>query len=420
MKLPEALRGKSAFLKGNFALLIVTWLLMYSAQPIPDTYSSLFFLNLGATPFLISVMFFAGSLAIAFVQIPGGYLADANGRRDLIVTMSVGTGLAYVFFILAPSWHFIVLGLIVQNLCLVYQPALLAMMLDSLPPGQRATGFNFQSVIISLVSLPAPLIAAALVLSNGRFVSPQSDFGMRLAYTIVLAAFLIAAALRVKLKETLPPNGEPQRRKILDAFRRYPQCLRESWEVWGKVPKSAFYIFLTSTAINSLVVACQLYFLLYATQVLKVTESQWAIVMAFMYLSIALPVIFAGLRMDSVGRKRFLILGYLLHAPAMILFITADFYLLLVAFALFGLGHMLALNSSQVILGDLVPRELRGKAVGFTQFFMYIAQALVYVLVGFLYAYVSPQLPFLLLAAAVIPLALIVVFKISEPSVKQV
>jgi hypothetical protein len=302
----------------------------------------------------------------------------------------------------------------------VYQPALLAMMLDSLPPERRGTGFNFQSVIISLVSLPAPLIAAALVLSNGRFVSPQSDFGMRLAYTIVLTAFLIAAVLRTRLKETLRFNGEQPRRKILHVFRHYSECARECWRIWDKVPKSAFYLFMTSTVMNSLIVGCQLYFVLYATQVLKITESQWAVVMAFMYLSIALPVILAGLRMDVVGRKRYLVLGYLLQLPAMVLFVTADFNMLLVAFTLFGLGHMLSMNSSQVILGDLVRRELRGKAVGFIQFFMYLAQAFVYLLIGFLYAYVSPQLPFILLAVAGVPLALVAVLKISEPSVKEV
>ena len=407
-------------LRGNFLLLVISWILMYFAQPIPDTYSSLYYLDLGASPFFLSVMFFAGSLAIAFVQIPGGYLADANGRRDLIVTMSFGTALSYVFYILAPSWHFIVLGLVVQNLCLVYQPALLAMMIDSLPPDKRGLGFNLQTVIISLVGLPAPLIAAALTLQNGSYVSPQSDMGMRVAYAIVLAAFLAAAVFRFRLKETLPANGGQPRRGILDAFRRYPECARECWRVWGKVPKSAFYLFITSTIINGLVVSCQLYFVLYVTQVLNVTASQWALVVAFMYLSTAIPVILAGLRMDKVGRKSYLILGYLLHAPAMLLFVVADFNLLLVAVALFGLGHALALNSSQVLLGDLVPRELRGKAVGFIQFFMYTAQAMVYLLVGFLYAFVAPQLPFLLLAAVAVPLALLVTLKISEPKVKEV
>src|SRR4030065_245632 len=316
MNLSSVLRGKSRFLKGNFALLILSWLLMYSTQPIPDTYSSLFYLNLGATPFLLSVILFAGSIAIAFVQIPGGYLADENGRRDLIVTMSFGTGLSYIFFVLAPSWHFIALGLIVQNLCLVYQPALLAMMMDSLPPNRRGTGFNLQSVIVSLVSLPAPLIAAVLVLSNGHYVSPQSDFGMRIAYVIVLTAFVLAAILRTRLKETLPSNGNQRPRRILHAFRSYPECARECWRVWRKIPKSAFYLFMTSTVINSLVVGCQLYFILYATQVLKITESQWAVVMGFMYLSTALPVIFAGGGVEGGGGKTVFVFGFFLHSPA--------------------------------------------------------------------------------------------------------
>jgi MFS family permease len=420
MGLSEQLRGKNAVLSGNFLVLIITWVLMYSTQPIPDTYSSLYYLSLGATPFLLSVMFFVGSLAIAFVQFPGGYLADKNGRRWLIATMSFGLALGYIFFIFAPSWQFIILGMVIQNFCLLYTPALMAMMLDSLEPSKRGTGMNFQSVLMSLISLPAPLIAAALVLVNGEYVSPQSDFGMRVAYTIVLAAYLVAAALRIKLKETLPPNGNETRPKILQAFREYPKVVRESWQVWSRVPKSAFYLFLTTIGINSLVAGCQIFFVIYATDVLKITGSEYAIVMAFMYLSIAIPAILAGLRMDLGGRKLFLVLGYVLYIPAMLIFVVANFYLLLVAFFLFGLGNMLRVNSSQVLLGDFIPRDLRGKAVGFLQFFLYLAQAITYLLVGFLYSFVAPWLPFVLLAAASVPLGLVVVFKISDPSVKEV
>ncbi len=420
MGLADRLRGENAVLTGNFLVLMVTWVLMYSTQPIPDTYSSLYYLSLGATPFLLSVMFFAGSLAVAFVQLPGGYLADKNGRRWLIATMSFGLALGYLFFIFAPSWQFIILGMVAQNLCQIYSPALMAMMLDSLEPGKRGIGFNFQSVLLSLVSLPAPLIAAALILLNGQYVSPQSDFGMRVAYAIVLVAYLIAAALRVKLKETLVSNGNNGRPKILQAFREYPKVVRESWQLWSKVPKSAFYLFLTTIGINGLVAGCQIFFVIYATEVLKITGAQYAVVIAFMYLSIALPALVAGFRMDVAGRKRFLVLGYLLYIPAMLLFVVADFYLLLVAFFLFGLGNMLRVNSSQVLLGDLIPRDLRGKAVGFLQFFLYLTQAFVYLLIGFLYSFVAPWLPFVLLAAAAAPFGLLVVFKISEPKIKEV
>ncbi len=419
MRLAERLRGENAVLTGNFLLLIITWVLMYSTMPIPDTFSSIYFLNLGATPFILSTMFFAGSLAIAFVQFPGGYLADKHGRRWLVATMSFGLSIGYLFFIFAPSWHFIVIGMVIQNLCLVYQPALLSIMIDSLSPKKRGIGFNLQAVIIDLVALPAPLIAAALVLVNGNYVSPQSDFGMRIAYTIVLVAYVVAAFLRIKLKETLPSNGNQTRPRILQAFREYPKCCRESLRVWSGLPRSAFYLFLTTVGINSLVVACQVFFVIYAVNVLKISGGQYALVVAFMLLSVALPGLWAGFKMDSIGRKPFLILGYALYVPAMLLFVVADFYVLLLAFFLFGLGNMLRVNSSQVLLGDLVPRDLRGKAVGSLQFFMYLAQAFVYLLVGFLYSFVATWLPFVLLAAAAVPLGIVVVLRISEPAVKQ-
>ena len=111
-------------------------------------------------------------------------------------------------------------------------------------------------------------------------------------------------------------------------------------------------------------VSCQTYFVVYATSILKVSLEQWAIVVAFRYLTIAIPGILAGLSMDVMGRKRFLILGYLLYVPGMLLFVNADFNMLLLAFFFFGLGNLLQLNSYQVLMGDLVPRKFRGTVTG--------------------------------------------------------
>lgn len=147
--------------------------------------------------------------------------------------------------------------------------------------------------------------------------------------------------------------------------------------------------------------------------------TQWAIVTAVMYLTIAVPAIAAGFSMDVMGRKRFLILGYLLYVPGMLLFIHANFYTLLLAFFFFGLGNLLQLNSYQVLMGDLIPRNQRGTATGCLQFFMYLAQAVFIILIGFLYAYVSPQLPFLLLAISAIPLSIFVFWRVYEPSIKE-
>jgi DHA1 family multidrug resistance protein-like MFS transporter len=414
MKLSSLFRGKSAVLKGNFLILTLSWAIMYFAGPIPQTYASLYYLSLGADAFLLSVIGFAGSIAIALVQFPGGYLADKHGRRWLVATMTYGLAFGTFFFIFAPSWPFIMLGLIIQSLCAIYGPALMAMVIDSLPPENRGAGYSFQSVVTSLVLLPAPLIAQYLVLTF------NFDLGMRVAYTIVTVAYFATATLRLKLKETLPPNDVGSRPNIVEALREYPKSVKESIGVWRKLSKSTFYLFLASMSINGIVVSCYTYFVVYATSVLSITESQWALVMAFMYLTVAIPGILAGLSMDVSGRKRFLILGYLLYVPGMILFVNADFNILLLAFFFYGLGNMLQLNSYQVLMGDMIPRNLRGTANGCIQFFMYLSQAFLQILVGFLYAFVSPQLPFLLLAVAAVPFAMLVAFKVSEPTVKEV
>jgi MFS family permease len=413
MRLSALFRGESAVLRGNFLIITISWVIFFFAQPIPDTYASLYYLHLGADVFLISIIGFVGSIAIALVQFPGGYLADKHGRRWLIVSMTFGIAIGSLFFIFAPSWHFIVIGLLIQNVCSIYGPALMAMVIDSLPPQNRGAGFSFQSVVSTLVLLPAPIIAQYLVATF------NFDLGMRIAYTIASVAYFSAAVLRFKLKETLPAGAGTIRPNLISVLREYPKAVKEGLSVWRKVPKSAFNLFLAIIIINGLVVSCQTYFVVYATYELGISETQWAIVVAFRYLSIAIPAILAGLSMDALGKKRFLILGYLLYVPGMLLFINADFNMLLLAFFFFGLGNLLQLNSYQVLMGDLIPRGLRGTVTGCLQFFMFIAQALMQVLIGFLYAFVSPQLPFLLLALGAVPLSLFVYWYVYEPAVKE-
>ena len=392
---------------------------MNGTAPITNTFSSKYFVSLGATPFLLSMMFFVSSLAVAFVQFPGGYLADQHGRKWLVTTMTFGLTFGYLLFVFAPSWQWIILGLVIQNLCLIYQPALLAMMLDSLEPSKRGTGLNFYSVVTGLVAIPAPLIAGALILVRGNYVSPQSDFGVRIAYSIVFLAYLAASFIRLKLKETLPTQGQGERPRLLQAFRQYPQTVKDSLRVWAQAPQSAYYLFLTTIGINSITAGCQIFLVLYATETLKITGSQYAVAAAFMAFGPILPVLIAGFRMDVAGRKRYLLLGYLLYIPAMLLFIGANFYMLLASFFLLGLANILEANGSQALLGDLIPRENRGKAVGCLQFFMYTTQAFAYLLVGFLYSYVATWLPFLLFAVVALPLGIIVALKISDPKIKE-
>jgi MFS family permease len=415
MGLFSRLRSRYAFIRGNFLIMVITWILMFSTSPIPGTYAGKYFKTvLGANDFLLSVITFSGLIAIALVQFPGGYLADKHGRRWLVYTLTFGVAFSYIFFVVAPSWPLIVLGTMIQNVCLLYQPALFAIMLDSVSPENRGAGFSMQAVITNLVGLPAAIIAGYLILVFNL------NTGMRLAYAIVTVAYFAAAFLRVKLKETLPSINGGAHPNFLAALREYPQSVRESLKVWSKTPRAVYYLFISNAAISSLIVGSSTYFVVYATENLKIENFQWAIVMALMSLTVAIPSIVAGSRMDKVGRKKFLIAAYLCYVPAMLLFVQANFYMLMLAFFFFGLGQVLQSSSYQSLLGDLTPRELRGKVVGCSQFFIYLSQAFTQLLIGLLYSYVWKPLPFLMLAAGAVPIAALVYYRVFEQETKQV
>jgi len=406
--------NRYAFVRGNFLILVASWILMFSTSPISGTYASKFFkTSLGANDFLLSIISFSGLIAIAFVQFPGGYLADKHGRRWLVYAMTFGVAFSYLFFIFAPSWPLIVVGTVFQNLCLLYQPALYAIMIDSVSPENRGAGFSMQAVITNLVGLPASLIAGYLVLIFNL------DIGMRIAYAIAMIAYFAAAFLRVKLKETMPSGGN-DRPNFLAAFKEYPQAVRESLDVWSKTPRSVYYLFICNAAINSLIVGSSTYFVIYATENLGISNFQWALVLALMSFTVAAPSIIAGLRMDEVGRKSYVIASYLCYIPAMILFVYGNFYVLIIAFFFFGLGQVLQSSSYTSLLGDLTPRALRGKVVGCSQFFGYMAQAFTQILIGLLFSYVWRPLPFLMLAASAIPFSLLVHYRVFEEDKKQV
>jgi len=42
MKLSRLFRGDSAVLKGNFLLITISWIILFTAQPIPHTNARLF------------------------------------------------------------------------------------------------------------------------------------------------------------------------------------------------------------------------------------------------------------------------------------------------------------------------------------------------------------------------------------------
>jgi MFS family permease len=406
------MRKEFSFIKGNYAILVASWIIVDFASELPATYFGLYVLGLGATETILGVIGLSQFLALASFQFPGGYLADKYGRKWLISTMTFGVALSFVFYAVAPSWTFILLGAILMSTFnSTYQPALNAMISDSLPAERRGMGFSIVMLIASASTTPSPAVAGLLRARFGLIA------GMRIAYGIVVVLFLVAAFFRFYfLKETVVSTSRPRLREIIQS---YPTALKESFGAWKKVPRSMLYLFLSFSVAIFGFSATNLYTVIYATRVLHIEEVTWAFIVAIVPATTILLAIPVGKFVDKIRRKIPLLASLLVFGLAMWFFINGDLTKVAVSLVLLGAGQVMLNASFGALQTDLTPKELRGKVNGFINFGSFIVMAAGASLGGYLYEHVSPQTPFMVAIAAVLPSFILALILVKEPKIKE-
>jgi DHA1 family tetracycline resistance protein-like MFS transporter len=369
--------------------------------------------DLRGSPVILGWIGFISLIILAFVQFPGGYLADKYGRKWLVSTMTIGVGIAYIFYAVAPTWHWVLIGAMIASFCLIYQPALWALVADSTPSERRGMGFSLMTLINNVATTPAPIVIGILVSVFTR------NLGMRIAYFMTVLSFFVAAAFRSRLKET---KQDPQRIEFKDFFRHYPSAIKESFEVWKILPKSFVYLFGVNVLAMFALSISMLYVSVYAVEgqdsALHIGQADWALVNTILFVSMILVAIPIGKAIDRYGRKTPLCLSSLLFALAVLIFIYADLPMLFLAASLMGVSQILFFASFTSLQTDYVPTEKRGKIFGSSNFVNNFVAALAQLAGGIMYE-ISPQLPFLLIIPISLMGFIMTVLLVSEPKQRQ-
>jgi MFS family permease len=395
----ERLRSEFGFIEGNFLIMVFSWLILDLFTELPGTYYPLYVQALGATATSIGLIGSVEMLAAALVQIPGGYLTDKYGRKWLISSMTFIAALARVFYVYAPSWEWILVGALIVGVCRIYQPALNAIVADSLPREKRGMGFSIINLIASVSTTPAPLIAGYLFTLYGLVPS------MRLIYKLVIFGFLVAALLRTRLTETIENPEKINPRELVSA---YPVSMRESLNVWKLVPRAAFVLFLVDIISSFTSGLFQPIITLYIVHDLGIGEVQLSYIMTALPVSMILLALPSGKVIDIVGKKKPILAAYILWAAAILLLVYGNFTRLIIAFILVGTLMILMNSAISSLEAGLVPKEHRGKVAGSRGFFRLIAAALGQLTGGWLYDSVNHKVPFLIqIGLVLIPMAMV-------------
>jgi MFS family permease len=403
-------RSEFSFVEGNFLIMLLSWLVLDLFSELPMTYYPLYVLELGGTAAILGIIGALESLSKAFVQIPGGYLADKYGRKWLIASMTLVAGLARIFYVLAPSWHWILVGAIITGFCNIYGPALNAIIADSVPPENRGMGFSLINLIASVSTTPAPLIAGYLFTRMGLLAS------VRLSYMLVIFGFIVASFLRFRLKETVE---NPEKLNLIEMLGSYPISLRESINVWKLVPRSAFVLFIVSIITGFMVGLFHPIFAVWIIKDLGIGEVAFSYIMAAMFITMIAFAIPSGKLIDKIGKKKPLLIAFSLWGLAMPLMIWGNFWRLIIAMTLVGLLQVMMHSASASLTADLVPKEHRGKTNGSRGFFSLISTSFGMATGGWLYDNIGHSTPWFFELALIIVPFLLVHFLVEEPQTNE-
>ena len=404
---PRGLLSDFSFIRGNFLIIIVGWLIVDFTREMAYTFYPLYVTELGGTATTLGLIGAAAVLTEAIVKIPGGYLADKFRRKRLIIVMTLLASASYLLYAFATSWHYILLGAIFTSFCWIYTPGFDSIIMESLPEDKRGTGYSLINLITKASTTPSPLIAGFLFTSYGVIGTS------RIAFILVSLAFLAASLMRWRLKED-SDKPEVTTKDVLGSLGS-ARGFADGIGVWREVPR----VLSTLLSVQLLFIVPNIMFntvmTLYLVNDLGITEVQLSYLGAIIGGVMILLAIPAGKVIDRFGRVRPLLFGYALTAVSVPVLLGATFTRLILVTPIIGLINIIFNTSTQALWADLIPEDKRGRVMGSKGFFSLLAVAGGSIMGGLIYDYVSHTLPVYIFMAVNIPCFILTWRYIKEP-----
>lgn len=387
----KVMRMDQKDMRRNLTIMAVTWALMSPFTAATNVYSSLYILELGGGPIEVGLVLMIGMIVLAFSRLIGGYLADTVGRKSILAPMTFLYGISYFFFAFAPDWTWILWGTIFSNLALMYQPAVQAIMADTLPPDARGKGFTASQIPSQLTSLAGPPAATLLVSMIGLRKA------MRFIYTWAALATMGAGLLRLYLVET---HASKVKLGFREALKEYLNAIKLFKGDLGKM-------LLITSSIMSLYRMSFPFAQIYAVKVLGVSKEFWGLISTATTFESTFAILISGYLADRIGRSSVMAMGYLSGAVGLgLLALAPRDNPLFVLVAMLVAVAFASEPAAFALMADLTEKEVRGKANAIRGLLEDSSSGIMSGVGGLIYS-LSPSLTFGIASLGIVPLAMI-------------
>jgi MFS family permease len=314
-------------------------------------------------------------------QVFSGYLSDKYKKRRAFTILGYSlSALGKPILALAAVWPVALFARVIDRFGKGFRTSPRdALIIESSPPEARGRAFGFHRSLDTAGAVAGPLIALLLVKLFAENLRPVFLLATIPAVIAVAALFFV--------------NEKQQNRDIGGEKENTAERIKLS-ALSIKNLGAPFYFFLTASAIFSLGNSTDAFLLLRSKQLGLATL---LVVLAyvlynFVYTFSSFP---AGVISDRIGRKKVLLLGFIVYGFVYLGFALADKTVYVwPLYAVYGFYIGITEGIGKALIGDIVKHELVGSALGLYQTVTGVAVLLASAIAGILWTYVGFSAPF--------------------------
>ncbi|WP_313893699.1 MFS transporter [Psychrobacillus sp.] len=301
----------------------------------------------------------------------GGYCADRFGRRTMLFFSATAQGFSFILFAFAnspwldsPMLSFV--AFTIAGMCgSFYHPASQAVVADVVPEHQRSTVFSIFYTSVNITVVVGPIIGAILFFSY--------RFPLLLVSGIVFC--ILGLALRFLTEETL---SEETRLKLASDGNDWKKVVVNQVKTYGLIVKDkVFFLFIIAgILLGQTYMQLDMLIPVYMKEVIDVQvlgtlfNREWSVTGAGSFgillsengLLVVIFTVFVTRWMMKYQEKWVFFYSSMLYAVAMLIFpLTQNFWVFLIAMAVFTLGELMTVGLQESFVSKLAPEDMRGQ-----------------------------------------------------------
>jgi MFS family permease len=313
----------------------------------------LYLKQLNASVVQIGLFFTISQVIPLVVQILGGWVSDSLGRLRSIAWGSVAGNLTYVGFIFAPTWQWVMSGMIFSAVTrALIGPSFSAFIAEQSSEKNRARVFGISDTLFMIVGVVGPPL--------GGYLADQ--YGFRIMLAVAWLFYFFATVIRVSMARTAARGEEAHPKKLSMGSLKTNLGAMTALLLSGGV---VTWVLITDGVRDIAYSLSGNLMPVYLEQIGGMTFQQIGWLGSIFSVCMMLVMMPAGWLADKKSERVGIVIGFVTEFVAMFTFMkVSGFWGYAAVWALFGLGTGMMSPAYNSLISKAVPEKLRGTAFG--------------------------------------------------------